>query len=87
MGVRGEEAFGVTRSYNWVPPREAGKELGGGASLGREIMNGALGPAGMRAINLHGEEGGFAGSVPALLTLNAPLIGLRVYVNSGVQAP
>ena len=50
-------------------------------------MNGALGPAGTRAINLHGEEGGFAGSVPALLTLNAPLIGLRVYANPGVQAP
>lgn len=77
----------MTRIYNWVPPREAGKELGGGAGLWREIMNGALGPAGTRAINLHGEEGGFAGSVPALLTLNAPLIGLWVYANPGVQAP
>lgn len=53
----------MTRIYNWVPPREAGKEPGGGAGLLREIMNGALGPAGTRAINLHGEEGGFAGSV------------------------
>lgn len=77
----------MTQIYNWVPPREAGKELGGGAGLWREIMNGALGPAGTRAINLHGEEGGFAGSVPALLTLNAPLIGLRVYANPGMQAP
>lgn len=57
---------------------EGSREAGGGAGLWREIMHGALGPAGTRAVNLQGEEGGFAGSVPALLALNAPLIGLGV---------
>ena len=29
----------------------------------------------------------FAGSVPALLTLNVPLIGLGIYANPAVQGP
>lgn len=29
----------------------------------------------------------FAGSVPALLTLNVPLIGLGIYANPAVKAP
>lgn len=47
----------MTWILSLVPPSEAGKELRGGAGLLREIMNWALGPAGMGAINLRGEGG------------------------------
>lgn len=81
-----EETFGVTWILSSVPLIKARKELGGGLGLQGEIMNSALEQAGVGAINLRGEGGAcFAGSVPAMLPLNIPLIGLEIHANPCVE--
>lgn len=47
----------MTWILSLVPLMEARKELGGGMGLQGEIMNSALEPAGVGAINLRGEGG------------------------------
>lgn len=81
-----EETFGVAWILSSEPLIKARKGLGGGLGLQGEIMNSALEPAGWEQL-IYGEREVpcFAGSVPATLPLNIPLIGLEIHANPRVE--